>query len=471
MSAHTIDSLTPREREILTLIAEGDSLAEIAQKLSRSLKTIESHRLSLGRKLKANNRVELAKIAFTSGLVSLEIQAQTSPSPAPTTSDDHHLKRVNLFNACIQQATGKQLLQRFCIAASKLPGIDVTAICICETGHASDTIAPYGHLIMAVSGQSTDAKQTHHHSTQISCYPQDNNCIAQSVQRLLPDDAWLKAITPDRYLEVPLYNIDRKKVGGIGLLSQDPIDDLAAYQKLIDFFTPRLSGAIEVCREIESLRCENDRLHADLVAPLIPSDVAPIAAKHEPYRAAFERIAERIHPLAGAAFLHEIVAGICQELALYAGGVCKLESQSAGQALQSMSFCMNGQQDDSFSADVPNTPCETVLTTGHSCYEDHVAQAYPEDKFLTNHNIKSYCGIRLPSPTGQAVGIIWFADQSNIAGTEPIKQLLQFYAPRIGAELFHFIQLETLHQEREKLQKQLVRCTEDPSGNATLSPN
>lgn len=70
-SAEAIDSLTPREREILVLIGEGDSLPEIAQKLSRSLKTIESHRLSLGRKLNVSNRVELAKIAIRAGLVSI----------------------------------------------------------------------------------------------------------------------------------------------------------------------------------------------------------------------------------------------------------------------------------------------------------------------------------------------------------------------------------------------------------------
>lgn len=63
-----IETLTKREREVLALVGEGYSLPAIAEKLYRSLKTIESHRLSLGRKLRVGNRVELARIAIQMGL-------------------------------------------------------------------------------------------------------------------------------------------------------------------------------------------------------------------------------------------------------------------------------------------------------------------------------------------------------------------------------------------------------------------
>lgn len=66
-----IESLTRREREVLALVGEGYSLPAIAQRLYRSLKTIESHRLSLGRKLRVSNRVELARIAIQMGLAPL----------------------------------------------------------------------------------------------------------------------------------------------------------------------------------------------------------------------------------------------------------------------------------------------------------------------------------------------------------------------------------------------------------------
>jgi DNA-binding NarL/FixJ family response regulator len=62
-------TLTPRELEILGMIGRGMTTAAIAKKLFRSRKTIEAHRLSLGAKLGVRNRVELARIALQSGLV------------------------------------------------------------------------------------------------------------------------------------------------------------------------------------------------------------------------------------------------------------------------------------------------------------------------------------------------------------------------------------------------------------------
>ncbi len=66
-----LSRLTERELEVLRLIGLGFTTAEIAKQLFRSAKTIEGHRLSLGYKLGASGRVELARIAIESGLVRL----------------------------------------------------------------------------------------------------------------------------------------------------------------------------------------------------------------------------------------------------------------------------------------------------------------------------------------------------------------------------------------------------------------
>lgn len=68
-------SLTPREREVLILIGQGLSIPKIAERLYRSVKTVESHRLSLGRKLNVSNRVELTRLAIQGGLITLPGQA------------------------------------------------------------------------------------------------------------------------------------------------------------------------------------------------------------------------------------------------------------------------------------------------------------------------------------------------------------------------------------------------------------
>ncbi|MEM9066437.1 MAG: LuxR C-terminal-related transcriptional regulator [Planctomycetota bacterium] len=63
-----LGKLTERELQVLALIGDGLSTAEIAQHLNRSVKTIEGHRLNLGTKLGASNRVQLARIALGAGL-------------------------------------------------------------------------------------------------------------------------------------------------------------------------------------------------------------------------------------------------------------------------------------------------------------------------------------------------------------------------------------------------------------------
>jgi len=66
-----VDTLTPREREVLQLIAEGLTSKEIAQRMGTALKTIESHRTNLIRKLDLHSIAELTKYAIREGLTGL----------------------------------------------------------------------------------------------------------------------------------------------------------------------------------------------------------------------------------------------------------------------------------------------------------------------------------------------------------------------------------------------------------------
>jgi PAS domain S-box-containing protein len=76
--------LTAREREVLALIAEGLTVPEIARRLHRSRKTIETHRLSLGRKLGVDNRVKLARLAIQAGVAPLDVRGDETPPSRET---------------------------------------------------------------------------------------------------------------------------------------------------------------------------------------------------------------------------------------------------------------------------------------------------------------------------------------------------------------------------------------------------
>lgn len=66
------ESLTVREREVLRLIAEGNSNQQIAVQLGLSRKTVDSHRANAMRKLDLHDVTEVVKYAIRTGLITLD---------------------------------------------------------------------------------------------------------------------------------------------------------------------------------------------------------------------------------------------------------------------------------------------------------------------------------------------------------------------------------------------------------------
>jgi len=65
------ESLTDREKQVLRLVAEGNTSKQIAEMLSLSVKTVIAHRTNLMQKLGIHNRVQLINFAISHGLVQL----------------------------------------------------------------------------------------------------------------------------------------------------------------------------------------------------------------------------------------------------------------------------------------------------------------------------------------------------------------------------------------------------------------
>ena len=61
--------LSTREREILVALAEGETVQQIAHRLSRSPKTINNHRTHVLHKLGLRNSAQLARFAIAAGLI------------------------------------------------------------------------------------------------------------------------------------------------------------------------------------------------------------------------------------------------------------------------------------------------------------------------------------------------------------------------------------------------------------------
>lgn len=65
-------TLTPREREVATMLVRGLKNSEIAKALGVSVKTVDTHRANVLDKLEKRNNVELTRFAFRMGWTSTD---------------------------------------------------------------------------------------------------------------------------------------------------------------------------------------------------------------------------------------------------------------------------------------------------------------------------------------------------------------------------------------------------------------
>ena len=61
--------MTPREREIIQSLCEGNTNKETAARLNISVKTVEAHRLNIMRKLRLSSLSHLVRYAIREGIV------------------------------------------------------------------------------------------------------------------------------------------------------------------------------------------------------------------------------------------------------------------------------------------------------------------------------------------------------------------------------------------------------------------
>ena len=72
MKTNPIQELTPRQREVLQLVAEGHSTKDIAQKLNLSVKTVDTHRTELMQWLDIHDIAGLVRYAIRIGLINAD---------------------------------------------------------------------------------------------------------------------------------------------------------------------------------------------------------------------------------------------------------------------------------------------------------------------------------------------------------------------------------------------------------------
>jgi DNA-binding NarL/FixJ family response regulator len=78
-----VPPLSRRERQVLELLARGHTNREVAQRLTLSVKTIETYRSRLSDKLNLHSRADLVRLAMDLGLLTMRGDEGLPPPPTP----------------------------------------------------------------------------------------------------------------------------------------------------------------------------------------------------------------------------------------------------------------------------------------------------------------------------------------------------------------------------------------------------
>lgn len=448
MPKRKIDALTPREMEVLTQVAEGKSLVEIAHQLHRSLKTIESHRLSLGKKLKATNRVQLTKFAIAHGLVRIDIADTTKDGQD---SEKRLLRVINELNEALGTSTDLALLERFVVAASTLDNIRfATVYTPLSTRHISE-IQPLERMVVAIAeyGELRELSKFQANKTPFTEVFEHGQClITEGIREKYPDDSFMNSIKAESFLGIQLVNNEDRVVGGIGLIGCEPLSDPNTKYSAIKFFAPRLAGALENSIQIKALRTRLKQLETQVNEP-ISSPYLNLANDDPKLSLTVAHVMQRIEDHAGGAFLRKIVDVFCETFDLHHAGICRLDALEGKQFLQSVICRVDGEFDKNILYEIVDTPCYFAIQHGEYHVAHSADKAFSSDDKLVSNAVEAYVGVRLPSPDGQTAGIFWLGSGEKIENAELIMRVANFFAPRIGAELDSQTQLEHAMQAKE----------------------
>ena len=155
--------LTPRELEVVRLIAEGLSSREVAFRLCRSPRTIENHLRSVYQKFDVRNRVAMVRVATEHGLLDAPPNDAVSLPVSELELKGHTLDLLHALDRRIARAAHSRYIPELALALTVVLGVrwaglteptlrhDVLAVtCVAEHGGLTSqteclaSVSPYG---------------------------------------------------------------------------------------------------------------------------------------------------------------------------------------------------------------------------------------------------------------------------------------------------------------------------------------
>ena len=260
-----LENLTPREREILGMIGEGLSIPEIAERLYRSQKTVETHRLALGRKLGANNRVELARIAIRHGLAPLELPHDQRRVPDPR---DHLSQQspawqaLRHIEAAVASSAGPTYFRR--LLSSLADHLQARAAMIAEIVDLDAPRSGRSGLRVQANlggGQMADPQTVPLEGSVLEPLTEHRTIrIEEDLATRYPKCSLAKRINARYFLGTRLHNAAGDPIGMLGLMHDHPLPPSLETEHILKICASRAAVELERFRMEEQLREASETL-------------------------------------------------------------------------------------------------------------------------------------------------------------------------------------------------------------------
>ena len=256
-----LQGLTNREQEILGLIGQGLTIPEIAERLFRSQKTIESHRQSLGRKLQVGNRVELARIAIQTGLAPLEPMTGLdcpTVTPRQRLSSPQASEAYGRIDAACSDAVGPHYLR--CLVQHITRDLDVAGSIVShydvDTGH-------FRSLAFCHRGQWQDDLTLDLDKAPCSNTLRDGFWhVDVDLPERFPGFAYVNGLTLYSYLGLRLDGGGGRPLGALMVYQDEPRPITVAAREVFQSLARRVAGEVKRVVFTERLQRRIEELEA-----------------------------------------------------------------------------------------------------------------------------------------------------------------------------------------------------------------
>jgi PAS domain S-box-containing protein len=173
---------------------------------------------------------------------------------------------------------------------------------------------------------------------------------------------------------------------------------------------------------------------------------------------ALHHIASGVSARTGEEFFRQLVQHLAALFAADYAFVGLVDRAQPG-IVTTLAVCAHGAIAPNMSYELDNTPCANVVNNRTCAYPSGVQHLFPQDALLVDMGADGYIGTPLFDAQGLALGLIVVLSRKPLARIEQLREILEIFAARTGAELQRLRAEQAIEAHRAELEQRVRERT------------